>query len=70
MAERKELTQRVVLNNGNSLDIRVLDGVVIDDVIVQATKAIGYLLVTGRDVFPDINRGMRDYLIKIGMITG
>ena len=69
MATRKETTSRIVLANGTTLDIRMLDGVLIDDLLIQGIKAEGYRVITGREVFPDINRKTLDYLLRIGVIT-
>jgi len=69
MATRKETTSRIVLANGTTLDIRMLDGVLIDDLLIQGIKAEGYRVITGREVFPEINRKTLDYLLRIGVIT-
>lgn len=69
MATRKETTSRIVLADGTTLDIRMLDGVLIDDLLIQGIKAEGYRVITGREVFPEINRKTLDYLLRIGVIT-
>jgi glycine cleavage system aminomethyltransferase T len=68
MAERKEQTTRIILENGDAINITVRDGMIIDDLIVQGAKAEAYRLMTGKDVFPDHGRDIKDYLIKTGVI--
>ncbi len=68
MAKRKEVTRRIVLANGTSMNIRVLDGLLIDDLLVQGMKAEGYRVMTGRDVFPVVTRKLKDHLIRTGII--
>lgn len=65
---RKETKSRVLLDGGAAVNIRVLDGLVIDDLVVQGAKAEAYRVVTGRDRFPDYDRNIKDYLIKINVI--
>lgn len=65
---RKETSQRVVLDDGTAVTIRVMDGLLIDDLLISGMKAEGYRVMTGRDVFPTIDRKVKDYLIKTGVI--
>ncbi len=65
---RKEVNQRVVLEDGTAITIRVMDSILIDDLLVNGMKAEGYRVMTGRDVFPTIDRKIKDYLIKTGVI--
>jgi hypothetical protein len=67
-SRRKETLQRVVLNDGTAITVRVLDGLLIDDLLVSGMKAEGYRVMTGRDVFPTVDRRLKDYLIKTGVI--
>lgn len=69
MAQRKEYTRRVILANGKAITIRVRDGLLIDDLLIQGMKAEGYRLITGRDAFPTVSRSIKDYLIRTGVIT-
>jgi hypothetical protein len=66
---RKEVESRVVLANGQAVNIRMMDGLLIDDLLIQGMKAEGYRLITGEDVFPDITRKLKDYLIHTGVVT-
>ncbi len=68
MAERKEESSRIVLTNGNAVVVTVRSGMIIDDLIVQGAKAEAYRLMTGQDIFPEVGRDIRDYLIKTGVI--
>lgn len=65
---RKETSQRVVLDDGTAITIKVLDGLLIDDLLISGMKAEGYRVMTGRDVFPTVDRKLKDYLIKTGVI--
>lgn len=65
---RRETSRRVVLNDGTAITIRVMDGLLIDDLLISGMKAEGYRVMTGRDVFPTIDRKIKDYLIKTGVI--
>lgn len=68
MAERKEESTRIVLTNGDAVTVTVRDGLIIDDLIVQGIKAEAFRIMTGRDVYPEIGRDLKDYLIKTGVI--
>lgn len=65
---RKEVNQRVVLEDGTAITIRVMDSILIDDLLINGMRAEGYRVMTGRDVFPTIDRKIKDYLIKTGVI--
>lgn len=67
---RKELKQRVVLEDGNAVTVKVMDGLLIDDILIAGGKAEGYRVMTGRSVFPKVDRKLKDYLIRIGAIAG
>ncbi len=66
---RKESTSRVVLDDGRAVTVRVMNGLLIDDILVSGMKAEGYRLMTGNDVFPEVTRKIKDYLIKTGVIS-
>lgn len=68
MAKRKEVIQRVVLEGGLAINVRVMDGLLVDDLLVQGMKAEGYRVMTGKDVFPSVTRKLKDYLIRTGVI--
>ena len=66
--ERKEETRRIVLDDGNAVNVRVLDGLLVDDILIQGMKAEGFRVMTGRDVHPYTPRKLKDYLIRTGVI--
>lgn len=66
--KRKETTKRIILDDGRAVNVRVLDGLIVDDILVQGMKAEGYLVMTGRDAYPVTTRKLKDYLIKTGVI--
>jgi len=68
MAQRRETVRRVVLKDGSAVNVRVMDGLLIDDVLILGMKAEGYRVMTGRDVFPTVDRKQKDYLIKTGIL--
>ncbi len=68
MAQRREITRRIVLDGGKAVNVRVMDGLLIDDILIQGMKAEGYRVMTGRDVFPTVSRKLKDYLIRTGLI--
>lgn len=68
MAKRKEIIQRVILDGGRAVNVRVMDGLLIDDILIQGMKAEGYRVMTGRDTFPSVTRKLKDYLIRTGVI--
>ena len=68
MPKRKVESRRVVLEDGTAMTVTTLDGIVIDDLLISGMKAEGYRLMTGRDAFPDIDRKLKDFLIKTGLI--
>ena len=65
---RKEVSSRVLLEGGGAVNVRVMDGLIVDDLVIQGAKAEAYRVVTGRDRFPEYSRNIRDYLIKINII--
>ena len=46
----------------------VMDGILIDDLLISGAKAEGYRVMTGKDVFPSVDRKIKDYLIKTGVL--
>lgn len=68
MAERKEQATRIVLDSGDAVTVTVRDGLIIDDLMTQGVKAEAYRIMTGRDVYPEISRDIKDYLLKTGVI--
>lgn len=68
MAQRKVVSKRVVLDDGTAITVKVLDGLLIDDLLISGMKAEGFRLMTGKEAFPAIDRRLKDYLIKTGII--
>ena len=66
--KRKEVSQRVVLDDGTAITVRVMDGILIDDLLISGMKAEGYRVMTNIDTFPTTDRKIKDYLIKTGVI--
>jgi tRNA U34 5-carboxymethylaminomethyl modifying enzyme MnmG/GidA len=66
--KRKEVSQRVILEDGTAITVRVMSGIIIDDLLISGMKAEGYRVMTGRDTFPTIDRKLKDFLIKTGVI--
>ena len=66
---RKDLKTKILLDDGTALELRVLSGLLVDDVLIQGAKAEAYRVMTGRDVFPTTDRSIKDYLIRIGFVT-
>lgn len=67
--KRKESTSRVVLQDGRAVNIRVMDGLIVDDLLINGMKAEGYRLMIGEDVFPVVTRDLKDYLLRAGVLT-
>lgn len=68
MAQRETLSKRIILNDGTAVTIIVSDGILIDDLIISGMKAEGYRIMTSKDLFPQIDRKVKDFLIKTGII--
>jgi predicted transcriptional regulator len=69
MAAIKEVSQRVVIENGKAVEIIIRNGLLVDHLLEQGMRAEGYRVMTGRDVFPTVSRSIKDYLIRTGVIT-
>ena len=65
---RKEVAQKMFLKDGAAVTVRVVDGLLIDDILMLSMKAEGYRLITGREAFPVVTRKLRDYLIRTGVL--
>ena len=68
MPKRKELKKRILLKDGSAITVTVLDGILIDDILISGMKAEGFRVMTGRDAFPSVDRKLKDYLIKTGVL--
>lgn len=65
---RTEIIRKVHLKQGNAITVRILDGLLIDDIVVLGMKAEGHRVITKRDVFPVVTRKLKDYLIRTGVL--
>jgi hypothetical protein len=65
MYQRKEKTQRIINDDGSAVNFRFLTGRTIEDVLLQATKAYAYKVITGIDKTSRVKRQEKDYLIKL-----
>jgi hypothetical protein len=65
---RKTKSVRMILASGEAVTATVMDGFVIDDLVTQGMRAEGYRVLTGKDVFPEPGRDLKDYLIKTGVL--
>jgi len=65
---RKENIRRVRVRSGELVELAILDGIIIDDLFVQAMQAEAYRVVTREDKHPDIGRSVKDYLIRTGLV--
>ncbi len=68
-APRKDVKTKIILSDGTALELRALDGLLVDDLLIQGAKAEAYRVMTGRDVFPTVGRDIKDYLFRIGFVT-
>jgi len=68
MARRKEATTSVYLPDGTRMFIKVMDGLLPEDLIVQGAKAEGYRIITGKDKFPVIDKKTKDYLVRLDIL--
>lgn len=68
MPQRKVVQRRVLLDDGSAITITAMDGILTDDLLISGMKAEGYRVMTGKDVFPEVDRKVKDYLIKTGVI--
>lgn len=65
---RKVISKRVLLDDGTAITITAMDGILADDLLISGMKAEGYRVMTGRDSFPEVDRRIKDFLIKTGVI--
>ena len=70
MPARREYISKITLPDGSVMDIKMLDGINIDDILIQGIKAEGYRVITKLENFPVIDRKVTDYLLRLGVITG
>jgi len=69
MYQRKESNKRVVLADGTAVNVRILDGIMIEDLLIQASQATAWKLMTGTDLGPNFKRDVKDYLIRLYTIS-
>ena len=68
MAPIREVERRILLKDGRAVTVRVMDGLLIDHILILGMKAEGHRLITGEERFPTVDRKTKDYLIRIGVI--
>lgn len=69
MYQRKESNKRMVLSDGTAVNIRILDSIMIEDIMVQHAQAQGWRVMTGKDLGPNIKRDVKDYLVRLYTIS-
>ncbi len=69
MYQRKELTKRIIKDDGTAINIRFMDGIVIEDVLLQLVQAFAYKQITGIEAKAPVKRQLKDYLIKLYTIS-
>jgi hypothetical protein len=69
MIERKIEKSKILLKNGTTIDVTIMSGIVVDDLLIQGMKAEGYRVISKKDCFPTIGRDLKNYLIRIGVLT-
>lgn len=69
MYQRKESIRRVVLEDGTAINVRILDGILIEDLMIQHAQARGFQEVTGISKSALIQRDIKDYLIRLYTIS-
>lgn len=67
MVQRKVIQQRIVLKDGSAVTVKVMDGLLIDDLLISGMKAEAYRIMTNKDAFPPITRSLKDYLLRTGV---
>ena len=65
---RQESTTTLTLENGNLVELKAVDGVTIEDVLLQGVKIAVFKLITGQDKFFLPNRDIRDFIVMTDVI--
>jgi len=69
MYQRKESTQRIILEDGTAINVRIMDGLLIEDIMIQHAQAAAFGIITGEDKRALIRRDIKDYLIRLYTIS-
>lgn len=69
MYQRKELTKRIIKSDGTAINVRFMDGLIIEDVLLQLVQAFAYKQITGIEREAPVKRQLKDYLIKLYTIS-
>lgn len=69
MTLRKEETIKTYTSKGGAVNVRILDGIFIEDLLIQGMKAEGFRVITGSSRHPNITRDLKDFLIKLGVVS-
>lgn len=65
---RREETTTLAFRNGTVYEVSVLDGIGIEDVLLQGMKMAAYKLVTGQDKFLMPGRDVRDFIVMTDVL--
>lgn len=65
MYQRKESTKRMILKDGTAINVRILDGLMIEDLVSQHMEAYLFGLSNGTYTPPNIGRDIKDHLIRL-----
>lgn len=66
---RKTNTINTFDSNGNPVTVTVMDGLYVEDLVIQGMKASAYQTITGKPSSFSVSRDIKDYLIKLGIVT-
>ncbi len=66
---RKKRTIKTFSATGDPITVTVLDGLFVEDLVIQGMKAEAYRVITGNTRDFVVSRDLKDYLIKLGIVT-
>lgn len=69
MYQRKESVRKYILTDGTVIEARLLDGILIEDVMMQHAKAYAFQVRTGIEKRAIIGRDFLDPLIRLYTIN-
>ena len=68
MKIRKESEKRIVFDDGIAGTFRLLDGLTIEDLVVQMAHERAWREITKQNRAPKYERDVRDYLIRLRVL--
>lgn len=68
MARKKRII-KTFSSSGDPVTITVLDGLFVEDLVIQGMQAEAYRVITGNARDLVVGRDLKDYLIKLGIVT-